>query len=74
MAREGTQALSSTPPGVRVDFPSSAQKARGELVGKDGAGLPWWRETFELVAEIVEVIRADAQIEHFLDHGLEISQ
>ena len=57
--------------GVRVGFPSSAPKAR---TSAGAAGLPCWRDAFELVAEIVEVVRADAQLEHFLDHGKEVSQ
>src|SRR6266700_7179892 len=38
------------------------------------AGLPCWRDPFEFVAEILEVLWADAQAEHFFDHGKEISQ
>lgn len=29
--------------------------------------LPDWRDPFELVAEVLEVILADAQTEHFVD-------
>ena len=44
-------------------------RANGVLkrVGGEGVdGLP--REACELMAEILEVIRVDAQVEHFLDH------
>jgi hypothetical protein len=29
--------------------------------------LPGWRDAFELMAEMLEVIRADAQLQHFFD-------
>ena len=59
--------------GVRFGFPSSAPKARiGLLVAR--AGLRLWDIACELVAEILEVVRADTQVEHFLYHGKEIGQ
>ena len=48
--------------GVRFGFPSSAPKRAG------CERLPGWRDPFELVAEILEVVRVDAQAKHFLDH------
>ena len=36
--------------------------------------LPDWYDLLEFVAEILEVVRADAHAEHFLDHGKEIGQ
>jgi hypothetical protein len=37
-------------------------------------GLPGWRDALELVVEILEVVRADAQIAHFLNDRQEISE
>jgi len=54
--------------GVRVGFHHPCPRPHRR------AGLPCWRDAFELVAEILEVIRADAQAEHFLDHRKQISQ
>jgi hypothetical protein len=38
------------------------------------AGLPWWREAFQLLAQILEVVRATAQAEHFFDYPKEVRQ
>jgi len=35
-------------------------------------GLPWWRDALELEAEVVEVVRTDAQFLHFFDDRQEI--
>src|SRR5580658_702077 len=61
------------PQACGVGIASSAPEARTVRAAKFG-GLPYWREAFELVTEILEVFRADAQAEHLLDHGKEISQ
>ena len=37
-------------------------------------GLSGWRDALELLAEILEVVRADAQFAHFLDDRQEIGQ
>ncbi len=81
--KEGDQRLSSTPKacflsgvkragsiihaeGVRVGVPSSAAKAHG--------GLLIVGDPFEFAAYVLEVFRADAQGEHFLNHGKEVRQ
>ncbi len=33
-----------------------------------------WRVALKLVAQILEVVRADAQLQHFLDHRKEVSE
>ena len=45
-----------------------AKGAHLELVAEESGGLPFLHDPLELVAEILEVIWADAQIEYFLDH------
>ena len=52
--------------GVQVGVPSSAPKAHG--------GLLIVGDPFEFAAYVLEVFRADAQAEHFLDHGKEVRQ
>jgi hypothetical protein len=58
--------------GVRFAFPSSAPKARGSWL-RWTRQLPDRHDLLEFVAEILEVIRGDAQAAHFLDHGNEVS-
>ena len=56
------------------EFSSSAPKARILLVVvtgfavKDSADLPGLGEAFHPVAQVSEIVRADAQAEHFVDH------
>jgi hypothetical protein len=68
MAGAEEQAVSSTPKACGLVFHHPCPRPHRR------AGLPCWRDAFELVAEMLEVIRADAQAEHFLDHRKEISQ
>ena len=62
--------------GVRGDFLSSAPKARRAALGCVGAagGLPCCGEAFDLLAQMLEIARTDAEAEHFLDHGDEVCQ
>ena len=55
--------------GVRVWF----SIIRAEGAHRRG-GLPCWRDAFEFVTEILEVIWADPQLQHFLNHRQEIGQ
>jgi hypothetical protein len=64
------QAISSTPKACGLVSVIRAEGAYG--ADAEGRGLP--RDAFEFLTEILEVIRADAQTEHFLDHRQEISQ
>src|SRR5208337_1336403 len=43
-------------------------------VWPESTGLGSFEEALDLVAEILEVIRADAEFEDFLDHGREVGQ
>jgi len=64
----GARAISSTPQACGLVFHHPRR-------GAHGAGcLPGWRSALELVAEILEVVLADTQFPHFLDHGKEIGQ
>jgi hypothetical protein len=69
MQDESSSALGKNDPvALEVWFPSSAQRrARGWC-------LPGRRDALELVAEILEVVLADRQFPHFLDHRQEIGQ
>ena len=59
--------------GVRFAFPSSAPGALG--VGCEGLGsLPDRHDPLKFVAEILKVLRADAHVEHFFNHGKEINR
>ena len=67
----GGSAISSTPQACGLVF-HHPRRRRASGIG--GEGLPGLGNAFELVAKILEVIRADAQVEHFLDHRQKISQ
>jgi hypothetical protein len=41
---------------------------------RTGRELPGWRDALKLVAEIEEVVLADTQFRHFLDHWQKIGQ
>lgn len=60
------RAISSTPEACGLVSIIRAEAHRG--------WLPGWRHALELVAEILEVVRADAQFLHFLNDRQEISQ
>ena len=56
------RAISSTPQACGLVFHHPRRGARG---------LPGWRDALKFVAEIVEVVLADTQFRHFLDHRQE---
>src|SRR5258708_26962190 len=60
--------------GVRFGFHHRRQRRARELVANGWAALPRLGGPFELATEVLEIIRADAQAEHFLDHWQEVSQ
>src|SRR5579862_5699628 len=61
----GERAISSTPQACGWVFHHPRRGA---------TGLPRWRDALELVAEILEVVRVDAQSLHLLDDRQEIGQ
>ena len=65
------QAISSTPQACGVVY---IIRASGASVQSELVSLTYRRELSELVAQILEVIRADTHSEHLLNHWQEIGQ